>query len=63
MTAIPRKTVKVSASPISAETRKKAREILDMMGSNPLTIDQRLTRLEKIFGIKKKGLRLGKNKK
>jgi len=46
-----------------AETRKKAREILDLMGSEPKTIDERLTRLEKIFAIKKKGLRLGTNKK
>jgi len=47
----------ISMDKISAETRKKAREILDMMGTNPLTIDQRLTRLEKIFGIKKKSAR------
>ena len=36
---------------------KKAREILDMMGDNPQTINQRLTRLEKIFNIKKKSAR------
>ena len=41
----------ISMDKLTAETRKKAREILDMMGDNPLTIDQRLSRLEKIFGI------------
>jgi len=47
----------ISMVKISAETRKKVKEVLDMMGSEPKTIDERLTRLEKIFGIKKKGSR------
>ncbi len=40
---------------ISAETRKKAREILDIIDPDKLTTDQRLTQIENI--LKKKGLR------